>query len=238
MAKQRGYLKGRSNTLGLIAQVTLGVTLDKDPAVRTSHWSTGTLTEIQKEYAALDVIVPLRIYCFLLGKPDLTKRLTSSEAKDGVKVDIVPSHGSLVTMASRAATGIIIPSVPWNPPAGFTMKNSRRLGSLSLVRIEVVHAEKYVVPGYRHGTSKVTLADFGTPPFDLILSLTVLAPHHAMPTSVDNSTSTGNMAIGSDESNDPGRVPSSLAAATPPTDDVDHGELSMSFPWLISVVCC
>ena len=59
------------------------------------------LSPQQKRYAAMDVIVPLRIHKYLSVMPDFTERLTPDAALAGCAVDIVPPHGSLVTMATR-----------------------------------------------------------------------------------------------------------------------------------------
>ena len=91
---------GRQLTLAHLAELTLGISMDKDPTVRMSKWSAQTLLDRQQEYAALDVIVPLRIYKHLDELPDLTVRPTSGEAATGLVVDVVLSHGSLVILTS------------------------------------------------------------------------------------------------------------------------------------------
>ena len=182
MAKVRGVVRGRSNTLQRLALVTLGVNMDKDPTVRCSKWSTCDLSPKQRQYAAMDVIVPLRIHKYLLAKPDLTERLAPAGAFVGCDMDIVPPHGNLVTMATRAGEGNIVADTELERlPAGVTR---RRVNTESrMVRVTKVHDESFVVTGLSRGKGKsvVTLRDFGAPPFKLQLPLKVIAPHHAPP---------------------------------------------------------
>jgi len=182
MAKVRGVVRGRSNTLQRLALVTLGVNMDKDPTVRCSKWSTCDLSPKQRQYAAMDVIVPLRIHKYLLAKPDLTERLAPAGAFVGCDMDIVPPHGNLVTMATRAGEGNIVADTELERlPAGVTR---RRVNTESrMVRVTKVHDESFVVTGLSRGKGKsvVTLRDFGAPPFKLQLPPKVIAPHHAPP---------------------------------------------------------
>ena len=101
IAKECGVVTSRSSTLELLAKKTLGVAMNKGP-VRLSKWSAPTLSNEQVHYAALDVIVALRIHAVLLSLPDLTKRLSAAEATIGRKVAVLPPHGSRPASCSRA----------------------------------------------------------------------------------------------------------------------------------------
>ena len=107
----------------------------------------------QQQYAALDVIVPLRIYKHLHELPDLTARLASSEAAAGLVVDVVPPHGSLVTFATRAATAKILGSGGvWIVPLAGASQRELTVGPQSrLVEIQAAHAPALVVPGVKVG---------------------------------------------------------------------------------------
>ena len=139
MAKQRGVVKGRQNTLECLAKVVLGVAMEKG-SVRTSKWSSRVLTAEQQTYAALDVTVPIQIYRKLLSLPDLTVRLTGAEAAAGVDVDVVPPSGSLVTMATRSATGKVTEALLWAAPPWSTTTRACTPALTRMVQVTVVHA--------------------------------------------------------------------------------------------------
>ena len=161
MAKARGAIGGRQNTLARIAQVVCGINMDKNPAVRASKWSAAKLSKEQQIYSALDVIVPLRIYTVLSAMPDLTQRLTVAEAVPDVVVDAVPSSGSVVTLATRAASARILPTGSLlRLPSGIEVKSRRhRRGQPVQLVLEVqeVFAPSFVVKSLRRGKQIVTL---------------------------------------------------------------------------------
>ena len=74
------------------------------------------LSDDQVTYAALDAIKSLEVYFKLLALPDLSLRMTTDTANVGVNVDIVPSHGLVDIMASRAAFATIADQAPWRTP--------------------------------------------------------------------------------------------------------------------------
>ena len=183
MLKSRGVTCGRQNTLEKIAELTVGVNMVKNPEIRLSKWSAQELTADQQRYAAMDVIVPLRIYEYLMKKPDLCKRFTLSEVHELIirqtAVDIVPMHGSQSTLATRMATGnLVSDDNHWTPPSWCEKTPTQKSKfHLVLVRITKIYAKSFVVPFYKKkGDKVVTLDDFGGAPFDLLVPLKALAP--------------------------------------------------------------
>lgn len=85
-ARRRDVVSVGTAGLELLAELTLGQRLSKDPAVRLSQWSTPELTEAQRKYAALDVTVGLEVFFNLSARPDLAAKLPRSEAVCGQKV--------------------------------------------------------------------------------------------------------------------------------------------------------
>ena len=152
MVKSRVFTCGRQSTLEKIAELTLGVNMLKNPEIRLSKWSAQELTVDQKCYAAMDVIVPLRIYEYLMKKPDLCKRFTLSEVHELIvqqtAVDIVPMHGSQSTLAIRMATGnLVSDDSHWTPPSWCEKTPTQKSKlNLVLVRITKIYAKSFVVP--------------------------------------------------------------------------------------------
>jgi ribonuclease D len=68
------------------------------------------LTDEQKTYAALDAIKSLEVYNKLQSFPDLTKRLTATEAKARVLTNIVAPHGEVGSdgMGNVGTLGLIL----------------------------------------------------------------------------------------------------------------------------------
>ena len=187
MVKSRGLTCGRQNTLEKIAELTVGVNMVKNPEIRLSKWSAQELTADQLRYAAMDVIVPLRIYESLMKKPDLCKRFTLSEVHELIvhqtAVDIVPMHGSQSTLATRMATGnLVSDDSQWTPPSWCEKTPTQKSKvNLVLVRITKIYATSFVVPFYKKSGDKVvTLGDFGDAPFDMLMPLKALAPCYAV----------------------------------------------------------
>ena len=112
----------------------------KSSAALFSNWSTTSPTEPQirsvlyvlpgsllvlvvfsfmfHRYASDDAIGHLRCLNKLLDMPDLTRRLRVGQDVVGLKVDITPLNGSLVCMATCAATAIIQEPAAIEPPQG------------------------------------------------------------------------------------------------------------------------
>ena len=102
-ASRRRIVATGTATLDKIAYLTLGKVLSKDPLVRLSKWSAAVLLPPQITYAALDVIVGIDVYFHLVSMPDLVRRLPPANATVGCEADVVPSHGSVNILSTRAA---------------------------------------------------------------------------------------------------------------------------------------
>jgi hypothetical protein len=133
MARERDVVHSGAVGLDTIVRQCLGECLNKTAGVRLSKWSAQTLSPQQQQYAALDVIKSLEVYFKLVHMPNLSLRLSSS-AQPGTEVDIVPAHGAVHVMATRAGTGkILSPNHQWTLPGGF--KNGRKpRGDMQLVQ--------------------------------------------------------------------------------------------------------
>ncbi len=109
----------QSGIVGLeyLVERVLNEKLLKIPTLRLSRWSACQLSTVQINYSALDVIKALEVYFKLNDMPDLTARLTLDDATPGKVVDIVPSHGSVHLLATRAAIACIEPCCEeWTAP--------------------------------------------------------------------------------------------------------------------------
>ena len=171
--------------LELLAQLTLGKRLLKDPSVRLSTWSQPLLSPEQIKYAALDATVGTDVFFYLVLLSDFAARLPRAEVVSGKMVDIVPSHGNVSVMNTRAAVAKIAP-VPangkWiNPLAGAVPATCNLTASRCLVTIDKVLAQNFVVPWLKTSSKEpVTLGDFGDTPFDILVPYSMLAPQLAM----------------------------------------------------------
>ena len=183
MARKRDLIQNANTSLDNIAELVLKKKLRKDPLVRLSKWSSPRLAKDQEQYAALDVTVALDAYFALLAKPDLTIRLDTSAATPDVAVDIVPSSGSVASMATRAAIGKIAAlQSNWRillagcTPGVLKLTPSRRLATISRVT-----APGLVIPGLKRMKNgkfvPVCLGDLGDAPFDVVLPIKMLKPH-------------------------------------------------------------
>ena len=179
MARERDVV--RSGVLGLecLVERVLNEKLTKDPSVRLSRWSVSQLSTEQINYSALDVIKGLEVFFTLNDMPNLTSRLTLHEATPGRVVDIVPSHGNVHLLATRAAIAYIEPRCEeWMTP------HDCRPGKLSitsgrcLVTIMNVLAPKLVIPKIKSSSGeRMTLGDFGVPPFQVVIPIGMIKPH-------------------------------------------------------------
>ena len=135
MARARDVVQNGAVGLDKLVQATLGERLSKAPEVRCSNWSATNLTEEQQQYAALDVIKAHEVYLHLVKLPDLTARLAPADVKIDALVDVVPSHGCVAVMATRAATGTIQAPAPTGiAPRAARRRNSSRLGRAAWCR--------------------------------------------------------------------------------------------------------
>lgn len=117
-------------------------------------------------------------------KTDLSIRLTRDEAIPGLNIDLVPSHGNVVSMATRIAEGIIlkddrciVPIIEATTDVLLVGKETR------IVKITKVHAPSYVVPGLsKSNGDPVTFQDYinvygKDEPFIIRANVTMLKPH-------------------------------------------------------------
>ena len=156
----------------------LGEKLSKAPAVRLSKWSQAKLTEEQCLYAALDAIKALEVYFHLQAMPDLTARLNADSAIPGLEVDVVPAHGSVANLATRAAVGTLQALAEWQPPSGMKPRKMQPTANRCLVQITKVLAPSLIVPGLKKDDGeRVSLRDFGNAPFCVMLPLSMVKGH-------------------------------------------------------------
>jgi hypothetical protein len=163
MARRRDVVQDAGSSLEVIARRVLDITLDK--TLRCSDWS-GKLTDDQIKYAAIDAAVSLEAGEKLLEMPDLSRRLTPEEAIPGAKVDLIPRHGSVACMATRAATATIINSATCMCPPGMVYGRKKqtevRAGKgCYVIVLNEVFSPALIIPSYKSDDGKpVTIADF------------------------------------------------------------------------------
>ena len=168
--------------LDRLVEVCLGVRLEKDPEIRLCVWSASTLTPKQLAYAALDAEYSLRVFFYLLPLDNLTLRLGRDDAIAGVAVDVVPSHGSVAVMATRAARATIaeLEEAQWPTPRGCTPRSLSKSATRQLVTVTEVLAPSMIVPGVKNSEGqRLTFGDLGAPPFSVMLPIAMLAPSSA-----------------------------------------------------------
>ena len=173
-------------SLEKLVQLTLGEKLDKLPSLRLSKWSCPDLCDDQKQYAALEVIKSLQVFEHLQNLPDLTLRLSAEVATPNLLVDIVPSHGNVACLATRAAVGMLSDVGFCDSPDEVTPSWVKANQNSQVVTITVVASPLLVVPGLKKGLNKkekVCLRDFGMPQFSIALPLKMLK-HHVESSSV------------------------------------------------------
>jgi hypothetical protein len=178
-ARKRDVVQSGTASLEKLVQLTLGEILDKSPAVRLSRWSEKELSSAQKKYAALDAMKSLEVYEQLHSLKDLTLRLSAEAAVHNLEVDIVPSHGNVASMATRAGVGSISDERICESPDGILPKCAKQNAHSRVIRVTSVLAPLLCVPGYKFakGRGKVCLQDFGAPPFFIVLTLKMLKDH-------------------------------------------------------------
>eukprot|EP00956_Cyclotella_meneghiniana_P003609 scaffold4428_cov57-Cyclotella_meneghiniana.AAC.1 len=168
-----------NGTIGMkpLIKIVLGFDIDKHEHDTFSDWNAPVLTPSQTKYALIDVDGPLRVYEALSKLPDLSLRLTLEEAVVGKRVDIVPRYGSVMCMATRAATGRIIDAEHCESPDGIAQAKVRAGRGMAAVQLETVYSPALEIPYYRKNGSpeKPTLADFGTT--QLVLPIQMLKEH-------------------------------------------------------------
>jgi len=179
MARERDVVpSGVVGLEGLVKNV-LNEKLSKTPSVRLSRWSVSQLSSEQINDIALDVIKALEVYFKLNEMPDLTARLKLHEATQGRVVDIVPSHGSVHLLATRAANAYIETRCEeWMAPHNCRPAKLSVTSGRCLVTITDVLAPKLVVPKLKSSSGeRMTLGDFGVPPFQVVIPIGMMKPH-------------------------------------------------------------
>ena len=196
LARRRDVVQDAGSSLDLIARHVLNITLDK--TLRCSDWS-GKLTDDQIKYAAIDAAVSLEAGEKLLEMPDLSRRLTQEAAVPGVKVDLIPRHGNIACMATRAATATISISLTCTCPSGMVYGKKKqsevRAGKgCCVVVLNKVFSPALIIPNYKSndGTA-VTIADFpANHPF--VLPICMMKEHvdspHVRATPISNTENT------------------------------------------------
>lgn len=185
-ARKRDVVQHGTASLEKLVQLTLGEFLDKAPDVRLSKWSNIELTDAQKKYAALDAMKSLEVYEHLESLPDLTIRLSPEMAMPNLVVDVVPSHGNVASMATRAAIGQLLDGkLGCHSPVGITPAFVKPNQHTCVVTITSIMSPSLVIPGYKktaNGNNKACFGDFGRAPFKIVLPLKMLKPHVDSPT--------------------------------------------------------
>ena len=197
MAKDRGVIDDARTGLKKLVLLTLNEDMSKDDSVRSSKWSREKLTDEQKMYAALDAIKSLEVYKRLSGMVCYSNRLTSAEATNGAKVDIIAPRGKVGSegMGVIAAVGTVVDGNVADLPQELQIRKVSMRHPTRIVEISKVFAPSLIIPGYkidveRAGTStgsksqkkkrqNVVLGDFKLNlPFRLELPLTMLKHHN------------------------------------------------------------
>jgi hypothetical protein len=176
-ARVRNVIPSATVSLQQLCELTLGKTMNK--SLQTSTW-TKNLSDDQKKYTAADVAVSLQVHESLSKLTNLSCRLTEKETNAGLVVDVVPSNGSQMSMASRSATGTIVGSSSYFCPVGYKVRGQRsvKVGKrMYVVRINKIHSPRLIIPRCQNKNSKapVTLADLGT--IDILVPLDMLVNH-------------------------------------------------------------
>ena len=109
--------------------------------------------------------------------PDLTVRLTADDVVPGAAVDIVPSHGSVASMATHTAVGTIESQADWATPDGCTPRSLKATPLRCLVSVSEVLAPSLIVQGIKRNGKPISLGELGPPPFSIMLPLGMLKPH-------------------------------------------------------------
>jgi hypothetical protein len=109
----------------------------------------------------------LEVYERLHSFQDLTQRLSKEATPPYLEVDIVPSHGNVASMATRAAVGSISDSTICASPDGITPRHVKQNAHSRVVKVTSVMSPALVVPGFKKANrkGKVCLRDFGATPF-------------------------------------------------------------------------
>ena len=128
----------------------------------------------------------LLIFIKLKELPNLCKRFTMDEPIDleaGTEVDLVPVHGGVACMATRAGIAQIVANNEYDSPDGILPKRARAGEGSAVVEIITVCAPALKIPGYtqpmndKEGAtvSSATLANFEKA--QLVVPISMLKEH-------------------------------------------------------------
>eukprot|EP00750_Incisomonas_marina_P022444 INCI4971.3.p1 GENE.INCI4971.3~~INCI4971.3.p1 ORF type:complete len:1284 (+),score=176.17 INCI4971.3:985-4836(+) len=176
MAAKRGLVRRATCSMRFLVATVLGRELSKDATTRLSKWSSRRLTDLQREYAALDVTEAILMYNKMASMSDLTKRLTPPQAVAERTVTIVPRFGSIAVMASAVGRARICDqqTLPtrvingtrrhaWQAPsfAKPTWISARSNRPMRLVEVQTVKAAGQALSFLKHKTTGrvVTIGD-------------------------------------------------------------------------------
>lgn len=99
---------GKQTSLSCLGEATVGLSLSgKQSNARTSDWTVPTLTPMQIEYAACDVLMGVLIFEFLNSKLDVSHRLTEDglrlALRENLLVDVMTSTGNKCVATAKVA---------------------------------------------------------------------------------------------------------------------------------------
>ena len=180
-ARNRDVITDGGASLQMIVKSVLNITLDK--SLQCSDWG-GELSNKQIQYAAIDAAVSLEVGEKLDKMPDLTRRLMPHELIPGRKVDLIPRHGSVACMATRAASATIVQCQHCSCPPGMVYgkrgHTKMKAGRASyVVVLDKMYSPALIVPNYYiegNTSSSVTLKDFPEG-HQIILPLSMIKEH-------------------------------------------------------------
>jgi hypothetical protein len=149
-ARARDVVSSGTVSLQHLSERVLKKRLDKSSETRLSDWDRNELSEKQTKYAALDSIVSLKIFIEVDKMPDLTRRYTMDDVSIGNTVDLVPMHGSVSCMATRAATGVIVDVAECESPDNITPRLTRAGNGTVAIKIVEIYSPGFKVPAYTY----------------------------------------------------------------------------------------
>jgi hypothetical protein len=135
-------------SLEKLVQLSLGEVLDKSPAVRLSKWSEQNLSSSRTKYAVLDAVKSLEVFEHLQGLQDWTLRLSAEAAVPSLEIGIVPSHGNVASMATRAAVYLRMYCEQWE--RNQRVKDAVKSSKTELELLEKVNDKHMLFPKHQH----------------------------------------------------------------------------------------
>jgi hypothetical protein len=154
--------------------------MGKDDNIRSLQWASKQLTDEQRTYLALDTIKSLEVYNKLQSFPNLTERLSSTEANAGVLTGIVAPHGKVGSdgMGNIGTLGLIFKGETWDPLCNKKCMKQQKKPKW-VVKISKMIVLNLKIVGFQVQENGVThpacLKDFAmSKPFKVELPLTML----------------------------------------------------------------